>query len=184
MPTSNNSSYSGTSTYTYNTTTTDYSNFDFSKYYDNISNSSNRKSEHYSGIAPSSSVTNYTTTSLRLRGGPGTDEEIVLTMPQGAAVEVVNDLQSWAYVYYNGYYGYAASSYLSTTRYAPNSKQQPLRIIVPPSQISNYSNVNNQSMNSTNSSGYSAAKSSSNDNGGPILLGVIVIGLFFWWLKS
>lgn len=158
--------------------------YDVTQFYNSTPNSNSVKKSFYSGVAPSSSMTYYTTTSLRLRGGWSTEDEIILTMPAGSSVEVVNDFDSWAYVYYNGYYGYASSSYLSDTRYVPKSEERSLKMIVPPSQMPSYSNVSNQNLNSTIPSGSSTGKSSGCDNGGTILLSVLVIGCFVWWFKS
>lgn len=76
LPTYNNS-YNGTSNCTYTTTAPSVTSYDVSKYYSNKSNSYSAKQNHYSGVPPTSSVTYYTRTELRLRGGPSTEDEIV-----------------------------------------------------------------------------------------------------------
>lgn len=183
-----NNSYSGTSTYTYSTTTPNVTSYDVSKYYNNNSNTHTTKQNHYSGVSPTSSVTYYTTTELRLRGGPSTEDEIVLTMPSGATVKVVNDIESWSYVYYNGYYGYASSKYLSATSYLDrartqfeNSTEQNINV---PSYGGNYNNYN-QNYNTGYATSYST--SSSSKGGKKVLawiVGLAVTWLFFRWLKS
>lgn len=66
--------------------------------------------------------TKVTTVSLNLRSGPGLGYSILLTMPQGASVNVLESSGDWSKVTYNGTTGYAFSAYLSSatagTKYA------------------------------------------------------------------
>lgn len=51
--------------------------------------------------------------SLNLRAYPSTDGEVLLRMPNGAAVTVYGTWQDWYVVYYDGQYGYASSAYIA-----------------------------------------------------------------------
>lgn len=53
--------------------------------------------------------------SVNLRSGPSADEDILVSVPYGEAVDVIDMLfgSSWVNVNYNGYYGYISSRYLS-----------------------------------------------------------------------
>lgn len=58
----------------------------------------------------------WTTTSLRLRSGPSTDNSIILTMPSGAEVTLTgNASNGFSGVTYNGTRGWAATTYLTTS---------------------------------------------------------------------
>jgi uncharacterized protein YgiM (DUF1202 family) len=189
MPTySYNGASTGTSTYTYTPSTSSGTTLDFSQYYDYVPKSSNSKISDYSGIPPTASVTNYTTTSLRLREGPSTADEIILTIPTGAAVKVVDDFDSWAYVYYGGYYGYAATSYLSASLYITKAKDQFVNSTVKNAALPSYGgnhNGYNQSRNISYSTGHTSSSSSS--GGGKFLGWIFGIGigiLILRWLSS
>ncbi len=51
-------------------------------------------------------------TDLNLRSGPGTDHPVLVTMPAGALVEVLDDSALWWHVDYQGIRGWAHSGYL------------------------------------------------------------------------
>ena len=71
----------------------------------------------------------YTTSSLRLRKGPSTEDEIILTMPELAEVEVLESLDGWDKLTYDGETGYASSDYLSLEkieRADPNPDPDPV----------------------------------------------------------
>lgn len=57
----------------------------------------------------------YTTANLNLRTGPGTSYAVILVIPKGAQVSVLDASGSWFRVSYAGKTGYASSSYLSST---------------------------------------------------------------------
>jgi uncharacterized protein YraI len=58
----------------------------------------------------------WTTTDLNLRGGPSTSDQVLLVMPAGAYVEIVEDLQNNFYrVRYGGTSGWAFADFLSRT---------------------------------------------------------------------
>ena len=64
--------------------------------------------------------TAYTTDYLNLRTGPSLSDDIILTMPVGAAVEVSGEAESgFVRVTYGSLQGWASSSYLSTAASAP-----------------------------------------------------------------
>lgn len=67
----------------------------------------------------------YTMSSLRLRKGPSTDDEIILTMPELAEVEVLESLNGWDKLIYNGETGYASSEFLSLEKKEPEVKPDP-----------------------------------------------------------
>ena len=60
--------------------------------------------------------TMYITSGVNLRKGPGTDYDVITTMPKGAAVEVTGSENGWIKVKYNGQEGFTGSSYLSKTK--------------------------------------------------------------------
>lgn len=57
----------------------------------------------------------YTTADLNMRTGPGTSYAVILVMPKGAQVSVLDASGSWFRISYGGKTGYASSSYLSQT---------------------------------------------------------------------
>lgn len=74
-------------------------------------------SSYLTATAPSSSElpVRYTTADLNLRTGPGTSYSIILTMPKGSKVYVLDSKYAWPKVRYGAREGYAGPSYLSTT---------------------------------------------------------------------
>ena len=57
----------------------------------------------------------YVTTNLNLRYGPGTNYEIVTTLPKGTCVNIDEDCDcKWVPVEYRSYIGYISTKYLST----------------------------------------------------------------------
>lgn len=58
----------------------------------------------------------YVTTNLNLRCGPGTEYDIITTLPKGTSVTIDEDCDCpWIVVEYRGYVGYISSRYLSNT---------------------------------------------------------------------
>lgn len=49
---------------------------------------------------------------LNLRTSPGTSSEIITLMPDGAEVEILKTEDSWAYVKFNGTYGWCSNNYI------------------------------------------------------------------------
>ncbi|MGV8839269.1 MAG: SH3 domain-containing protein [Bauldia sp.] len=69
----------------------------------------------------------YTTLTLNLRTGPGTQYPVILSMPTGSMVYVFycGDVsQPWCYVNFNGYEGWASARYL--TQNPPYVQPQPV----------------------------------------------------------
>ncbi|MGB4588336.1 MAG: SH3 domain-containing protein [Clostridiaceae bacterium] len=62
-----------------------------------------------------------TTANLNLRTGPGTGYSIILTIPRGATVSILDSSGSWFRVNYNGKTGYASSSYLTSQASPPSN---------------------------------------------------------------
>ena len=58
----------------------------------------------------------YTTASLNLRSGPGTSYKVLLVMPKGAGVEVLQKNGDWYQVRYKGTTGYASRKYLTAEK--------------------------------------------------------------------
>lgn len=63
---------------------------------------------------PSSGDTMYTTDYLNLRTGPSTGYSIILVMPSGSEVDVIDYSGNWKKVVYGSYTGWASADYLST----------------------------------------------------------------------
>lgn len=57
----------------------------------------------------------YTMDNLNLRIGPGTDQDIILTIPKGEKVEVLASDNGWDRIIHKNTSGYSSSEYLSTT---------------------------------------------------------------------
>mgnify|MGYP000970309591 CR=1 FL=1 len=53
-----------------------------------------------------------TTGNLNLRTGPGTDYSIILTIPAGEMVEIMENDEGWDKVIYQGEIGYCSSEFL------------------------------------------------------------------------
>lgn len=70
---------------------------------------------YLTSTAPISTVISYkyTTAALNLRTGPSTSYAIILTIPKGSQVEVLDTSKAWPKVRYSGKEGYASPSYLS-----------------------------------------------------------------------
>lgn len=68
---------------------------------------------------------------VNLREGPSTDDAVLVTVPYGAAVDVINTLvgSSWVNVNYNGYFGYIMWRYLS--EYPPSPDPIPTFVPAP-----------------------------------------------------
>ncbi|NLN14311.1 MAG: SH3 domain-containing protein, partial [Tissierellia bacterium] len=58
-------------------------------------------------------VYKYTTANLNLRKGPSTQEDIMLTIPRGQRVEVLESEKGWDKLKYNETIGYSSNGYLS-----------------------------------------------------------------------
>jgi hypothetical protein len=56
---------------------------------------------------------------VNMRAGPGTQYEVVATIPGGASVDVAGCTGSWCQVSFNGESGFASRSYLSVAEGAP-----------------------------------------------------------------
>ena len=54
------------------------------------------------------------TATVNLRSGPGTDQEIITTIPAGSTVQINNCVGEWCAVSWNGQSGYAIARNLST----------------------------------------------------------------------
>ena len=67
---------------------------------------------------PAASV-RYTTANLNMRSGPGTSYSVILVIPKGAEVSVLDSSSTWFKVSYGGKTGYASSSYLTSSPSAP-----------------------------------------------------------------
>ncbi|MFH5836918.1 SH3 domain-containing protein [Proteiniclasticum sp. C24MP] len=70
---------------------------------------------HSSYLKIETGVVRYTTTNLNMRTGPGTSYAVILVIPKGAEVTVIDTSSIWYKVSYGGKTGYASSSYLSTS---------------------------------------------------------------------
>ena len=57
-------------------------------------------------------VYKHTTGNLNLRIGPGTDYSIILTIPDGEMVEIMENTEGWYKVIYQGEVGYCSSEFL------------------------------------------------------------------------
>lgn len=92
----------------------------------------------------------YVTANLNLRYGPGTDYEIITTLPKGTIVTIDEDCDcKWVPVEYCGYIGYISTKYLSCKtprREVKKDKQlQPYHnytYTVPKSSVRYYTNSN------------------------------------------
>lgn len=68
----------------------------------------------------------YVTANLNLRYGPGTDYEIITTLPKGTSVTIDEDCDcKWVLVEYRGYLGYISTKYL--TGKSPNREIKRVR---------------------------------------------------------
>lgn len=74
-------------------------------------------------------VYKYTKDNLNLRIGPGTDHEIILTIPRGEKVLVTGHDNGWDKLVYNDTTGYSHIEYLSDS---PEKSEDDLEIIVSP----------------------------------------------------
>lgn len=64
--------------------------------------------------APAPVVTKTTTVNLNLRSGPGTQHSILVTMPSGSTVDVLESADGWDKVRFGDRIGWASASFLST----------------------------------------------------------------------
>jgi len=62
---------------------------------------------------PIPAIVTTSTTGLNLRNGPGTAFSVIVKMPHGASVEVLNQFSGWYVVQYGDYVGYADSKYIT-----------------------------------------------------------------------
>ena len=68
----------------------------------------------------------YVTANLNLRYGPGTDYEIITTLPKGTSVTIDEDCDcKWVPIEYRGYLGYISTKYL--TGKSPNREIKRVR---------------------------------------------------------
>ena len=74
---------------------------------------------HGSYLKNPAAVVRYTTGNLNMRSGPGTSYSVILVIPKGAEVAVLDSSSTWYKVSYGGKTGYASSSYLSSSPSAP-----------------------------------------------------------------
>jgi Bacterial SH3 domain len=65
---------------------------------------------------PAAAEAAYTTASVNLRSGPGTDYGVVITLPISAYVDVHYCQPSWCNVSSNGYNGWIAAEYVGGAR--------------------------------------------------------------------
>ena len=66
--------------------------------------------------------------SLNLRKGPGTDYDVITTIPSGAIAKLLGQEGEWYYVSYNGYSGYVHSDYCTLVEYVePSDNPSQLR---------------------------------------------------------
>lgn len=72
--------------------------------------------DHSGEEEPDIRVFKYTTDNLNLRMGPGTDEDILFTIPKGEKVEVIDHKNGWDEIVYNNTTGYSSSEYLSDAK--------------------------------------------------------------------
>ena len=68
---------------------------------------------------PSTNDERKTTENLNIRTGAGTENKILLTMPKGSSVLVLDESNGWAKVDYKGTIGYASAEYLEKVENAP-----------------------------------------------------------------
>jgi uncharacterized protein YraI len=67
-------------------------------------------------IRPGSAKSALVTANVNLRSGPGTDSEIITTIPGGSTVRITNCSSEWCAVTWNGHSGYAIARNLDTGR--------------------------------------------------------------------
>ncbi|NLY45449.1 MAG: SH3 domain-containing protein [Tissierella sp.] len=77
-------------------------------------------------------VFKHTIDNLNLRTGPGTDQEVIFTIPKGEKVEVLGHDNGWDRIIYNNVTGYSSSEYLSDFVEDTNNNDDDLEIIVSP----------------------------------------------------
>lgn len=63
-------------------------------------------------ITPLKGVVAVASGTLNLRAYPGPTGTVITTLPKGAAVDIYGQKDGWYTVWYNGYAGYAAASYI------------------------------------------------------------------------
>lgn len=74
---------------------------------------------HSSYLASETTTARYTTADLNMRTGPGITYQVILVIPRGGEVRVLDASSSWYKVSYGGKTGYASSSYLSASAELP-----------------------------------------------------------------
>lgn len=80
---------------------------------------------HGSYLKNQSAAIRYTTGNLNMRSGPGTSYAVLLVIPKGAEVQVLNSSSTWYKVSYSGKTGYVSSAYLASSPTAPTPPAQP-----------------------------------------------------------
>lgn len=68
--------------------------------------------------------TMYTTASLNVRSGPGTEYDIITTLDVGEAVAVIQVLDNWAELEFSPSPAYVSLNYLSSEPYVPETTQE------------------------------------------------------------
>src|SRR5690554_523125 len=64
------------------------------------------------------------TTDLNVRGGPGTNYEVLFTLSITDEVEVLSTEKNWSKIEFNGQRGYASTKYLKYTRSVDSSTNE------------------------------------------------------------
>lgn len=77
---------------------------------------------HVSYLKNPAAAVRYVTGNLNMRTGPGTSYPVILVIPKGAEVGVLDTSGSWYKVSYGGKTGYASSSYLTASPSAPSQE--------------------------------------------------------------
>jgi len=105
--------------------------------------------------APAQSVTVKTTTfNLNMRTGTSTGHSIILTIPQGARVEVIASSNGWDQVNYNGKTGWVSSQYLTGSSVAAPAPA-PAPAPTPVQSTTYKTTTNNLNMRTGSSTGHS-----------------------------
>jgi uncharacterized protein YraI len=76
-------------------------------------------SEASAALATVGGKAKVTATALNLRSGPSTSNAIILTMPNGAIVDVLAEKSGWYQVSYNGKTGWCSGTYLAPVTSSP-----------------------------------------------------------------
>lgn len=86
---------------------------------------------HTAYLKSQANVIKYTTANLNLRTGPGTTYSVILVIPKGAEVSILDGNSTWNKVIYGGKTGFVHSNYLTSSKSAPSSptKREPAVVI-------------------------------------------------------